>query len=72
MDGVASATNDHRARIKSIQRQRLITVYEQVMSCTPCIQAQVAGSGNYAGIIFGIMMGQKNQEVFLNFDAILI
>jgi len=30
------------------------------------------GSGNYAGIrlCMGIMMGQKNQELFRNFDAI--
>ena len=35
MDEVASAIKDHRARIKSIQRQRHI-VYEQVMSRAPC------------------------------------
>ena len=33
-------------------------------------RAQNLGSGNYAGIILGIMMGQKNQELFRNFDAI--
>ena len=36
MDRVASAVKDHRARIKSIQRKRLIVYsYEQVMSHTP-------------------------------------
>jgi len=42
MDGVASATKDHRARIKSIQKQGLIIiVYERVMTSVTCMRASI-------------------------------